>query len=412
MQIASFICDRPARPEVADEKDAMTTGRPRIYLDHNATAPLRPRALSAMVEALAQTGNPSSVHAEGRVARGLVEHAREAIAGLLGVPPKQVVFTSSGTEAANLALTPHLERNGVRGFERLFVAATEHACVLKGHRFASEQVTVLPVNGDGQLDLAALAAALAGVADQKVLLALQLANNETGVIQPVSEAARLVHAQGGIVVCDAVQALGRLPIDLAGLRADILLFSAHKFGGPKGAGAVAFASPSVHINERLIRGGGQERGLRAGTENVAAIAGFGAACAALGEETGEAARLAELRGELDGHIHAIVPDATIFGLAAPRLTNTTCFAVPGFAAETLLIGLDLEGIAVSTGAACSSGKVVRSHVLDAMGIAPDLATGAIRLSLGWSSTAAEVAGFAAGLAKVIRTREARRRDAA
>jgi cysteine desulfurase len=365
-----------------------------------------------MVEALAQIGNPSSVHAEGRAARGLVERARESIAGCLGVPTKQVVFTCGGTEAANLALTPQLERGGVRRFDRLFVAASEHACVLKGHRFAPEHVTPLPVHGDGRLDLAALAANLANVADQKVLLALQLANNETGVVQPVSEAARLVHAQGGIVVCDAVQGLGRVPIDLAALGADILLFSAHKFGGPKGAGAVVFASPSVHINDRLIRGGGQERGLRAGTENVAAIAGFGAACASLSEEKGEAMRLADLRDGLDGHIRAIVPEATIFGLAAPRLPNTTSFAVPGFTAETLLIGLDLEGIAVSTGAACSSGKVLRSHVLDAMGIVPDLATGAIRLSLGWSSTATDVAGFAAAFAKVIRTREARRRAAA
>jgi cysteine desulfurase len=390
----------------------MTTGRPRIYLDHNATAPLRPSAFSAMVEALAQIGNPSSVHAEGRAARAMVERAREAIAARLGVPAKHVVFTCGGTEAANLALTPHLERGGVRGFERLFVAASEHACVLKGHRFAPEHVTLLPVRSDGQLDLAALAAALAKAADDKVVLALQLANNETGVLQPLREAASLVHAQGGIVVCDAVQALGRLPIDVAAPGADILLFSAHKFGGPKGAGALVLADPSVHVNDRLLRGGGQERGLRAGTENVAAIAGFGAACEALSEETAEAERLGELRDALDGHIRAIVPEATIFGAAAPRLTNTTCFAVPGFAAETLLIGLDLEGVAVSTGAACSSGKVVRSHVLDAMGFAPDLATGAIRLSLGWSSAAADVAGFAEAFAKVIRTREARRRVAA
>jgi cysteine desulfurase len=234
------------------------------------------------------------------------------------------------------------------------------------------------------------------------MLALQGANNETGIVQPVAEAAALVHAAGGIVVCDAVQLAGRAPCMARALGADFLIFSAHKLGGPKGAGALVAASPDVGVGAPLVRGGGQERGLRAGTENVAAIAGFGvAARAAMAELAREPARLAKLRESLAGHVANAAPDAVIFGGGVERVPNTLCFAVPGIGAETLVIALDLAGIAVSSGAACSSGKVARSHVLDAMRIDPALGAGAIRLSLGWSSSEADVAHFGAAFTEVM-----------
>ena len=386
----------------------MTVGR--LYLDHNATAPLRPAARDAMVSALSLVGNPSSVHREGRGARALVEAARSTVAALVGADAPRVVFTSGGTEAANLALTPYVATGAWSGIDWLFVAATEHACVLQGHRFPPERVRILPVGPDGVLDLDALDAELGRVAGRRVTLALQAANNETGVRQPVSAAAALVHAHGGIVVCDAVQAAGRVPVAIGDLGADVLILSAHKFGGPKGAGALVFRSPDLHIADRLVRGGGQERGLRAGTENVAAIAGFAAACASI--DVSDRSPPSPLRDGLEAQIAAIAPDAILFGAAAPRLPNTVCFAVPGVSAETLLMGFDLEGVAVWSGAACSSGKVGRSHVLAAMGVPPDLAAGAIRLSLGWSSTERDVEGFGRAFGVVLSRLRRMRRVAA
>ncbi|MBV9634048.1 MAG: cysteine desulfurase [Methylobacteriaceae bacterium] len=391
----------------------MTRISERIYLDFNATAPLRPEAREAMLTALLLCGNPSSVHAEGRAARALIERARHLVAELVGADAKNVIFTSGGTEAANLALTPHVETQAFgRGFDCLLIAAAEHACVLKGHRFPPDRVSILPVRTDGVLDLVALDETLACREGRRVVLALQLANNETGVIQPVAEVARRVHARDGIVVCDAVQAAGKIPIELEALGADALILSAHKFGGPKGAGALVLRSDRLHIKEPLVRGGGQEHGARAGTENVAAIAGFGAACRAVASVAEEAARLTALRGSVEGCIRKIAPDAVVFGENANRLPNTIAFAVPGLAAETLLIGLDLEGVAVSSGSACSSGKVARSHVLDAMGVTRDQAAGAIRLSLGWSSTERDIAGFAEAFATVVSKMRARRNVAA
>jgi cysteine desulfurase len=388
-------------------------GHPRAYLDYNATAPLRPEAREAMLAAIDSVGNPSSIHAEGRAARRIVEEARRAVAELAGVAPRCVVFTSGGTEAANLALNPAIDAPGLEApLARLIVGAGEHPCVLQGHRFAPDSVAMAPLGADGRIDLAALAALLAARDGRPALLALQGANNETGVIQPVAEAAALVHAAGGLVVCDAVQLAGRASLDIAALGADFLFLSAHKLGGPKGAGALVAARSDVTIGAPLLRGGGQERGARAGTENVAAIAGFGAAArVAAVEAASGSARLAELRDRLAARVREHASDVVIFGEAAPRLSNTLCFAVPGLAAATLVIALDLAGVAVSAGSACSSGKVGRSHVLDAMGVEPELAAGAIRLSLGWASREADAARFEAAFAETM-ARLRRRRGAA
>jgi len=366
----------------------------RTYLDFNATAPLRAEAKAACVAALDLTGNASSVHTEGRAARAAIEAARACVGVLAGVTARGVTFTASGTEAANLALSPSIVRAGEgKPVERLIVSAGEHACVLRGHRFAADRVDIAPLTRDGRIDLDALERLIAR-ARGPVMLALQGANNETGVVQPVAEAAALVHAVGGVVVCDAVQLAGRSRCLMGELGADLMIVSSHKLGGPKGAGALTALSDALVLPAPLVRGGGQERNLRAGTEDVAAIAGFGAAAAtALSEEETEAPRLLALREALASQVRASAPDAVIFGESVKRLPNTLCFAVPGIEASTLVMGLDLAGVAVSSGAACSSGKVTRSAVLEAMGVASDLAGGAIRLSLGWSSSEADIARF-------------------
>ena len=364
----------------------------RIYLDWNATAPLRPQAREAMVRALERIGNPSSVHAEGRAARALIEHAREEVAALVGAAPRDVVFTSGGTEANALALTPNIGGNGpVR--ERLLVSAIEHPSVLAGGRFPADAIERLPVETGGCIDLATLERRLAAL-HGGALVSLMLANNETGVIQPVAEAAALVHAAGGFLHVDAVQAAGRIPCKMGALGADLLTLSAHKIGGPKGVGALIRASDDIHIADPLIRGGRQERGLRAGTENVAGIAAFGAAAAVASAQAGaEAAAMLVLRNRLEAELKAATPQAVIFGEKAARLPNTTLFAHAGMKAETAVIAFDLEGVAVSSGAACSSGKVQPSHVLAAMGISPALTKAAVRVSLGWTTTEADVLRF-------------------
>jgi cysteine desulfurase len=383
----------------------------RTYLDYNATAPLRPEARDAAVSALEATGNPSSVHAEGRAARRLVEDARADVARLAGVPPRCVVFLSGGTEAANFALNSSFGvGRGAAPLDRLIVAAGEHPCVLFGHRFALSAVETAPLDAEGRIDLDWLTAACRRPG--RVLLALQGANNETGVNQPVAEAAALVHAAGGFVFCDAVQLAGRSDCDIEALGADALALSAHKMGGPKGVGALATAHPGFSLGEPLIRGGGQERGARAGTENVAAIAGFGAAARACLDNAAEAGRLLSLRSRLERAVRQVAPDAVLFSERAPRLPNTVCFAVPGVEAATLMIALDLAGVAVSSGSACSSGKVTPSHVLAAMRVPPELARGAIRLSLGWASTASDGERFAEALAGALRRMKAARGIAA
>jgi cysteine desulfurase len=381
----------------------------RVYLDYNATAPLRAKAREAALAAMETTGNPSSVHAEGRAARRIVEDARNQVARLAGISSRCVTFVSGGTEAANAALNP-LFGGGPNAapLERLIVSAGEHPCVLSGHRFRAAEVA--PLRPDGRVDLDWLDAACRRPG--RALVALQGANNETGVIQPVAEAAALVHAAGGFLFCDAVQMAGRMASDVATLGPDALMLSAHKMGGLKGAGALVMSREGLSLGAPFMRGGGQERGARAGTESVAAIAAFGAAAReSLAELDSEPARLTGLRDRLALAVRSVAADAAIFGETAPRLPNTVCFAVPGVEAATLMIALDLAGVAVSSGSACSSGKVTPSHVLAAMGVTPELARGAIRLSLGFASSEADVDRFAHAFASVIARMRAPRRGA-
>lgn len=379
----------------------------RIYLDWNATAPLRPEARAAVVAALERVGNPSSVHAEGRAARRLVEEAREQVAALTGAEPRDVTFTSGGTEANALALTPAIQVGGDKSpRDRLLVSAIEHPSVRAGGRFRPDAMEDIPVTAEGIVDLAALEARLSALAAQGVarpLVSIMLANNETGVIQPVAEAAAIAHGAGGLMHVDAVQGAGKIPCDIKALGADLVTLSAHKLGGPKGVGALVRRA-DLHIADPAIKGGGQERGTRAGTENVAGIAGFGAAAAAaklnLAEE---GARITILRDRLEAGLGAISTETVIFGASVARVPNTTSFAVPGMKAETALIALDLDGVAVSSGSACSSGKVSASHVLAAMGVDPGLARGAIRVSLGFSTTEADVDCFLDAWNRLVRT---------
>jgi len=374
----------------------------RVYLDWNATAPMRREAREALDDALALAGNPSSVHAEGRAARSVIERARAEVAALVGAKPADVFFTSGGTEANMLALTPAIETAGEkRPRERLLMSAIEHSSVRAGGRFPAEGIADIAVDADGRVNLAALARVLANA--PRPLVSIMLANNETGVVQPVTEAGAIVHAAGGLLLVDAVQAVGRVPCDVGALGADLLTLSAHKIGGPKGVGALVRGSEAIHLPDPLIRGGGQERGMRAGTENVAGIAAFGAAAAAVRQQTAaEAAHMLALRNELEGGLRAISPGAVIFGAGTgvERLPNTTLFALEGMKAETAVIAFDLEGVAVSSGAACSSGKVQPSHVLAAMGVSPALVRGAVRVSLGWTTTKADIDRFLAAWRKV------------
>ena len=373
----------------------------RAYFDWNATAPLRPAARAAMLAALDAPGNASSVHGEGRGARRLIEESRRQVAALAGAEAKQVTFVGGATEANALALTPAIEADGNKApRDRLFVSAVEHPSVLAGGRFAPEQVEILPVDRDGRVDPATLAAALAKA--ERPLVSVMLANNETGVIQPIAEIAGIVHAANGLLHIDAVQAAGRIPLDMSALGADLMSLSSHKLGGPQGAGALIVRGRlSV---APLIRGGGQERGIRAGTENVAAIAGFGAAAeAARASLATDAARMAALRDRLEAGLRAATPDAVIFAAGVNRLPNTTLVAVPGIKAETALIAFDLNGIAVSSGSACSSGKVAASHVVAAMGMEPALARGAIRISLGPVTTETQVESLLIAWKRVVPT---------
>ena len=359
----------------------------RVYLDWNATTPLRPEAREAIAAAWDHLGNPSSVHAEGRQARRLVEDARAAVSGAVGALPRNVVFTSGGTEANALALTPGLRRAAGLPVERLVVSAIEHASVLAGGRFPASATGTLGVTRSGLVDLSRLRTLLES--GPPALVSVMLANNETGAVQPVAEVAEIVHAAGGLLHVDAIQALGKITFDINTINADLVTLAAHKIGGPKGVGALVLAEGTGGF-EPLLRGGGQERGHRAGTENVAGIAGFGAAAkAAIAALDHEANRLERLRDRLESGL-CQTPDAVVFAADAQRLPNTTLFTVPGLRAETAVIGFDLAGIAVSSGSACSSGKVQPSHVLEAMGVGPELAQGAVRLSLGWSTSEADV----------------------
>lgn len=359
----------------------------RIYLDWNATTPLRREAKKAMAATWDLCGNPSSVHAEGREARRLVEEARALVANAVGARPRNVVLTSGGTEANVLALRPGLHVGSGVPVERLVVSAIEHASVLSGGQFPAEAISTVGVTHSGVLDLDQLRTALDG--KPPALVSIMLANNETGALQPVTEAARIVHAAGGVLHVDAIQAFGKIPVEIGALGADLVTLSAHKIGGPKGVGAVVLAEGLEGLGA-LLRGGGQEQGRRAGTENVAGIIGFGAATrAAMAALSEDGSRLEGLRNQLERGLRQ-APEIIVFSEGTPRLPNTVLFTVPGLKAETAVIGFDLAGIALSSGSACSSGKVQPSHVLAAMGFGPDLAQGAVRLSLGWSTSEEDI----------------------
>jgi cysteine desulfurase len=359
----------------------------RVYLDWNATTPLRPEARQAMAAAWEVAGNPSSVHAEGRQARRLVEDARAAVAAAAGARPQYVVFTSGGTEANALALMPGLRRGAGEPVRRLLVSAIEHTSVLSGGRFSPETIATIAITGSGLVDVDHLRGLLAD--GPPALVSVMLANNETGALQPVGEVADIVHEAGGLLHVDAIQALGKIPFDIKSMKADLVTLSAHKLGGPKGVGALVLADEAQGL-EPLLRGGGQELGRRAGTENVAGIAAFGAAVrVSMAALQGDAARLQALRERLEKGLQQ-TPGMIVFSEGTPRLPNTTLFTVPGLKAETAVIGFDLGGIAVSSGSACSSGKVQPSHVLAAMGFSRELAQGAVRLSLGWSTSEADI----------------------
>jgi len=356
-----------------------------VYLDHNATTAVRPAAREAIARVLALAGNASSVHRFGRAARRVVEDARDAVAALAGATPAQVVFTSGGSEANNLAL------RGV-GRARIIASAVEHVSVLK----AAPAVEQVPVDGLGVIDLAALDAMLAAD-DRPALVSVMAANNETGVVQPVAEAASVARRHGALVHCDAVQAAGKLAIDIKQLGVDMVSLSAHKIGGPMGSGALVLGDglPLAAI----VRGGGQERGRRAGTENVPGIAGFGAAAEDALAGLADFARLAGWRDRIEATLRERA-DVRVFGAGAARLANTTCLTMPGVTAEHQIIALDLAGVGVSAGSACSSGKIEPSHVLAAMGVAPEVAATAIRVSLGWNSCEDDVERFIAAWAEV------------
>jgi cysteine desulfurase len=351
-----------------------------IYLDYNATAPIRPEVRDAVIAAFDVAGNPSSVHGFGRRARRVVEDARAEVAALAGVSPARVVFTSGGTEANTAALR-------ATGRTRILVSAIEHDSVLE----TAQDAVRIPVTADGLVDLAALDRLLAGNREP-ALVSVMRVNNETGVIQPITDVARIAHAHGALVHCDAVQAAGRLPLDVDGFGIDLMALSAHKLGGPQGVGALVVRD-GIPIAP-VLRGGGQEHRRRAGTENVAGIAGFGVAARLACDGMDANAALMELRDDLERRLVRAAQEAgkpaVLYGGAAPRVANTTCVSMPGVTSETQIMALDLAGIAVSAGAACSSGKVKASHVLLAMGMPADEATSAIRVSLGWGTRPSDI----------------------
>lgn len=365
----------------------------RLYFDYNASAPLRPQARMAMLDALDAVGNASSVHGEGRAARGRVEAARAEVARLVGGDSELVTFTSGGTEANNTVLTPNWTLAGKPyAVDRLIVGASEHPSVLDGGRFPAGNIDRIPVDSDGVIDTGALRSMLIAT-EGRCLVSVMLANNETGVIQPVAEIAEISHAAGAIVHSDAIQAAGRIPVDIGGLGVDVLTVSAHKIGGPLGAGAIIRSNETLTFAP-LLTGGAQERRSRAGTENVAAITGFGVAAKLALADLPNAHSWSVLRDEIAAIVAKGDRPVTIFGAGAERLPQTLCLAVAGTSAETLVIALDLAGVAVSSGSACSSGKVGPSHVLAAMGVPPELAQAAIRLSFGWESGKSDIDIFA------------------
>ncbi|WP_209015329.1 cysteine desulfurase family protein [Roseibium limicola] len=364
---------------------------PLVYLDHNAGAPLRASAREAMGAVWADVGNASSVHSAGRKARGRLEQARESIARLCGAKTRAVTLVSGGTEANMTALSPvWVDQGEPKYLDRLLRGATEHPSVIAGGRFRASAQDVLPVDGDGIVDLSVLADKLKDTTP--TLVSVMAANNETGVIQPLAEIGALVRESGAFLHVDAVQAAGRMPIDMDAWQADVVTLSAHKFGGPQGMGAVVVRS-TARVPSALMTGGGQENWRRAGTENVAGAVGFGVAAEEALAETADVVRLQGLRDRLEAGVRAACPGVVLFSENAPRLANTSCFAVSGVKAETALIAFDLANLCLSSGSACSSGKVSVSHVLTAMGVEEDLARCALRVSMGWSTSESDIERF-------------------
>jgi cysteine desulfurase len=374
---------------------------PHIYLDCNATAPVHPEVIATVSRVMGRVGNASSVHAQGREARQDVEAARAAVARLVGAEPRNVIFTSGGTEADNLALKGSGER-------RLMVSAVEHGAVLAPALLHDPDAVILPVDGDGLIDLDRLEAALAGCG-KPALVSVMLANNETGVIQPLARIAEIAHAHGALVHSDTVQSAGKIAVDIQALGADLISLSAHKIGGPQGVGALVLAR-DLEIAAEMV-GGGQEMGRRSGTENVAGVAGFGRAAEIALERLADYVQLAALRDDMELRLRQIAPQARVFGGGAARLPNTSCISMPGVRSDTQVMAFDLAGIAVSAGSACSSGKVAASHVLEAMGVEREEAMTGIRVSMGLGTTAAEIDRFVDAWRELYR-RAGHRADAA
>ena len=379
-----------------------------VYLDHNASAPLLPQAAEAVRAALGLTGNSSSVHAQGRAVRKMIDDARDAVAAAAGANRRDVVFTGSATEALTQAIVGGAKAFGI---DEIVVGAGEHLAVLRAAEATGLPLTRIGLDGDGFVLLNEIEAVLARLETEgrTALFALQYVNNETGTIQPLDRFEALVGPSRHVLVVDAVQAFGKLPLDFAARATDMMAVSAHKIGGPAGVGAVLM---KTHCDDvRLIPGGGQETGRRGGTEALLPIAGFGAAASAFAGAY-DAVRIAALRDRIERDIRDQAPDAVVFSSGAARMGNVVNFAVPGLKAAVAMMGLDLDGVAISSGSACSSGKVGKSHVLAAMGVSPELAEGALRVSLGWNSTEADAAAFSTAFAKVLARRQTRNKEAA
>ncbi len=360
-----------------------------VYLDHNARSPVRPQAAAQLAETAGLAGNPSSPHAAGRAARGVLESARETLAGLLAAEPHRIIFTSGGTEANALALAQSAP------YAALVISAIEHASIAEAARGLSLPLHLAPVDSEGRIKADALAEVLAAI-DGRAFVSLMLANNETGVVQDIPALAGCVHEAGGVLHCDAVQAFGKLDLLVETLGADMISLSAHKLGGAPGAGALVLAR-DMSIRPLLV-GGGQEYGRRAGTENLPAIAAFAAAASEAVSQLADFASLARLRDDMEQAVREVFPGARIFSADARRLPNTSCFALPRISAQQGLIMFDLAGVCLSAGAACSSGKIASSPVLEAMGAAE--AANGLRMSLGWPSGEADKITFIKALAQL------------
>lgn len=367
----------------------------RIYLDYNATTPIYPAVVELMAGILAIGGNASSVHAEGRAARSVIENARQQVCDLVGGDIAGLVFTSCGTEACNLALQTRQAPAGE--IKRLIVSEIEHPAVMEPAKASGLPIIMIGVDSQGCVDLDALDKVLED--ETPALVAIMAANNETGVIQPIAQIGEQVRAHGSVFFCDGIQAAGKMPLSMWRMNIDLLSLSAHKIGGPAGVGALV-AAPHAIVASHL-HGGGQELRRRAGTENISGIVGFGLAAELTAQNLEDFSKISAMRDALESALIDIAPQARFFGTQVERLPNTSCFAVSGLPAEMLVMALDLDGIAISAGSACSSGKVTQSHVLSAMGIEDALSQSAIRVSLGRDTQPEEIEKFLAIWSRVI-----------